>query len=131
MNAVMRGLDGVIVDETAVCLADKQKNQLYYRGFAIEDLAERFSYEEVAYLLMHGDLPDSVALDGFKRKLVGLRELPEALRIVLERLPGNADAMDVLRTGCSVLGSIEPDIQSSRLTGGVSQHWLANWPISY
>lgn len=109
MDAVMRGLDGVIVDETAVCLADKQKDRLYYRGFAIEELAEHCSYEEVAYLLMHGDLPGPAALDVFKRKLAGLRGLPEALKIVLERLPGNADAMDVLRTGCSVLGSLEPE----------------------
>lgn len=116
MNTVMRGLDGVIVDETAICLADKQKDRLYYRGFAIEELAERCSYEEVAHLLMHGDLPGFAALGGFKRKLAGLRELPEVLKIVLERLPGNADAMDVLRTGCSVLGSIEPETKDYGLT---------------
>lgn len=109
MDKVMRGLDGVIVDETAVCLADKQTDRLYYRGFAIEELAERCAYEEVAHLLMHGDLPDAAALGAFKRELATQRELPEALKTVLERLPADADAMDVLRSGCSVLGSIEPE----------------------
>lgn len=109
---VFRGLDGVVVDETAVCLADKQNNQLYYRGYAIEDLAEYATYEEVAYLLIYGRLPNRTELDEYKRRLTGLRELPDKLKIALEQLPQEADAMDVLRTGCSVLGTLEPETKS-------------------
>lgn len=80
-----------------------------YRGYAIEDLAERSSFEEVAYLLTYGHLPDAAELQSYRQELVRLRELPTALRIVLEQLPGEAHPMDVLRTGCSALGNLEPE----------------------
>jgi citrate synthase len=69
-QTVARGLDGVVVDETAVCLADKQNDRLYYRGYSIEDIAERATYEEVAYLLIHGRLPTCAELDDYKKKLI-------------------------------------------------------------
>jgi 2-methylcitrate synthase len=112
---IARGLDGVIVDETAVCLADKAANRLFYRGYAIEELAAQASYEEVAYLLMHDDLPGPAALADFRRKLKEARTLPLELRAVLETLPKASDAMDVMRTGCSVLAHFEPETKERGL----------------
>ena len=109
MNAIARGLDGVVVDETKVSLADKQADRLYYRGYAIEDLAAQAAYEEVAYLLVTGDLPTRAQLEAYRQRLRALRALPAPLVSVLDQLPRDADSMDVLRTACSVLGSLEPE----------------------
>ncbi len=76
-STVARGLDGVVVDETKVCLADKQTDRLYYRGYAIEDLAGEAGYEEVAYLLVKGDLPTRAQLEEYRQRIAGrLRALP-------------------------------------------------------
>ena len=109
MNAIARGLDGVVVDETKVCLADKQSDRLYYRGYAIEDLAAEAGYEEVAYLLVKGDLPTRVQLEEYRRRIAAARALPAPLVAVLDQLPADANPMDVMRTACSVLGSLEPE----------------------
>lgn len=113
--SVPRGLDGVVVDDTAVCLADKQTDRLYYRGYAIEDLAAQASYEEVFYLVTAGELPDEQQLAAQRAKLQQARALPAALAEVLERIPKDCHPMDVLRTGCSMLGNLEPETKDNDL----------------
>src|SRR5207248_4578245 len=73
------------------------------------DLAEKATFEEVAFLLLYGHLPNRTELEGYRKKLSSLRGLPSALKTVLEQLPGNTHPMDVLRTGCSALGCLEPE----------------------
>jgi len=108
-------LDGVVVDETAVCLADKQTDRLYYRGYAIEELAAHASYEEVFYLVIAGELPDEQQLAAQRANLQRARALPAALAEVLERIPRDCHPMDVLRTGCSMLGNLEPETKDNDL----------------
>ncbi|MGE4544691.1 MAG: 2-methylcitrate synthase [Pedobacter sp.] len=103
------GLAGVIAGDTTLSTVGKKGLGLTYRGYAITDLAKQASFEEVAYLLLKGHLPNSRKLETYRHKLIGLRRLPEALRKVLEQLPGSAHPMDVLRTGCSALGTMEPE----------------------
>ena len=86
MSIVPKGLDGVVVDESAICLADKTTDRLYYRGYAIEDLAQHATYEEVAYLLLNGDLPSAAALDAYKKSIAAQRRLPTPLKAVLAQL---------------------------------------------
>ena len=109
MNAYSPGLEGVIAGETAISTVGKKGKGLTYRGYAIIDLAEQATFEEVAYLLIHGRLPDSGELTRYRKRLSTLRGLPEGLKGVLEQLPPTAHPMDVLRTGCSALGAIEPE----------------------
>ncbi|HZM04135.1 MAG TPA: 2-methylcitrate synthase [Candidatus Saccharimonadales bacterium] len=103
------GLAGVVAGETAISTVGKEGVGLTYRGYSIEDLAERSSFEEVAWLLIYGALPTRAELEQFKIRLRSLRGLPAPLKIVLEQLPASAQPMDVLRTGCSALGSFEPE----------------------
>ncbi|HQZ68662.1 MAG TPA: 2-methylcitrate synthase [Planctomycetaceae bacterium] len=110
MNAPSNsGLAGVVAGRTAISTVGKEGTGLTYRGYAIEDLAEHTSFEDVAWLLLHGDLPSPEQLVGFRKRLVCLRTLPDELKLILEQLPGSAHAMDVLRTGCSALGCMEPE----------------------
>ena len=106
---VPRGLDGVIVDETHICHPDKETDRLYYRGYAIEDLARNASYEEVAYLVVNAELPDRGQLADYRTAVQRARALPQALATVLELVPKQTHPMDVLRTGCSMLGNLEPE----------------------
>lgn len=103
------GLAGVIAGRTAISTVGKEGVGLTYRGYSIEDLAEGATFEEVAYLLIYGELPTQKELDRYKEKLRSLRRLPERLRAILEQVPGDAHPMDVMRTGCSALGTIEPE----------------------
>jgi 2-methylcitrate synthase len=103
------GLAGVVAGETAISTVGKEGVGLTYRGFTIEDLAAGATFEEVAYLLIHGALPTRGELAGYRRELISLRGLPAGLKTVLETLPGSANPTDVLRTGCSALGTIEPE----------------------
>ncbi len=103
------GLEGVQAADSAICTVDEEANGLRYRGYAIEELAERTGFEEVAHLLVYGELPDRAGLETFQARLIGMRELPAPVVEVLERLPGDAQPMDVLRTGCSALGIFEPE----------------------
>ncbi len=105
-------LSGVVAGETAICTVGKEGVGLTYRGYTIEDLAAQASYEEVASLVLYGELPTPVQLDGFREKLIALRALPPVLRHALELLPAHTHPMDVLRTGCSVLGTLEPESPS-------------------
>jgi 2-methylcitrate synthase len=108
------GLRGQSAGQTAVCTVGAEGNSLRYRGYDVEELAAQSSFYEVAHLLMKGHLPNRAELDIWKARLKSLRGLPVALREVLERIPADAHPMDVLRTGCSFLGNIEPEGSFSR-----------------
>ncbi|MRR38056.1 2-methylcitrate synthase [bacterium] len=108
-NKIAKGLFGVVADETAISTVGKTGLGLSYRGYSIEDLTREADFEEVAYLLLYGELPRLKELNAFRKRLTSLRGLPERLRKILEQVPGNAHPMDVLRTGCSALGAMEPE----------------------
>lgn len=103
------GLAGVVAGRTTLSTVGKEGCGLTYRGYSIEDLAERAGFEEVAWLLLRGELPTAQQLSEYRGRLQSLRELPAALKAVLEQLPDTAHPMDVLRTGCTALGCMEPE----------------------
>lgn len=103
------GLRGQVAGETALCTVGKSGTGLTYRGYDISVLAEKARFEEVAHLLLRGRLPARIELDAYTSKLQALRELPRELREVLERIPASAHPMDVMRTGCSMLGNLETE----------------------
>ena len=103
------GLAGITAGSSALCTVGKEGAGLTYRGYDIYDLADNASFEEVAYLLLYGKLPNQAELDAYIGKLKSLRGLPDALKTVLEMIPADAHPMDVLRTGVSFLGNIEPE----------------------
>ena len=102
-------LSGVVAGNTAICTVGQSGNDLHYRGYDIADLAAHATFEEVAHLLIHERLPNATELAAYRAKLANHRGLPAPLRTVLEQIPGNAHPMDVLRTGCSALGTLEPE----------------------
>jgi 2-methylcitrate synthase len=102
-------LSGVTAGNTALCTVGRTGNDLHYRGYDILEFADSAEFEEIAYLLVHERLPTAAELAAYKRKLKGMRGLPERLRRALEALPASAHPMDVMRTGCSVLGTLEPE----------------------
>ena len=103
------GLAGIVAGETSVCTVGKEGMGLTYRGYSIQDLATHATFEEVAFLLLHGRLPNAVELAAYRQSLASLRGLPAPLKTVLEQLPADAHPMDVLRTACSALGCLEPE----------------------
>jgi len=103
------GLEGVVAGGSGISTVGKKGKGLTYRGYSFYDLAEQACFEEVAYLLIHGKLPDEGELSRYRKRLAALRGLPENLKGVLEHLPAKAHPMDVLRTGCSALGTMEPE----------------------
>lgn len=108
-NEIRRGLDGVIADTTAISMVNEATNSLLYRGYPVQELAKHCSFEEVAYLIWHGELPDEVALRAFESRERELRELPDQLDAILTYIPGTCHPMDVLRTAVSCLGAFDPD----------------------
>jgi 2-methylcitrate synthase len=102
-------LSGVVAGNTALCTVGRSGNDLHYRGYDILDLAEACEFEEVAHLLIHERLPTIVELAAYRDKLISLRGLPLSVRAVLEALPASAHPMDVMRTGVSALGCVEPE----------------------
>ncbi len=121
------GLAGVVAGETAISTVGKEGVGLTYRGYTIEDLAANATFEEVAYLLINGALPSRDELADYRASLKDQRGLPVELRAILEQMPRDAHPMDVLRTGCSALGTIE---QESILRGEVqiANRLLASFP---
>ena len=103
------GLRGQSAGETELCTVGKSGTGLTYRGYDISDLAENTTFEEVAHLIFYGDLPNAGQLAEYSAKLASMRELPAVLLEVLERIPASAHPMDVMRTGCSMLGNLEPE----------------------
>lgn len=121
------GLAGIVAGKSGICTVGQEGVGLHYRGYSIKDLAENACFEEVAYLLIYGNLPTQQELDDYRRTLVKLRTLAQPLKTVLEQIPGNAHPMDVLRTGCSVLGSLEPETQSHGAIA-IANRLIASFP---
>ncbi len=103
------GLRGQSAGETALCTVGKTGTGLTYRGYDISDLAKSTTFEEVAYLILYGELPNPSQLEQYQAKLRKLRGLPDELITTLEKIPSTAHPMDVMRTGCSLLGNLEPE----------------------
>ena len=108
-------LSGVTAGNTALCSVGKSGNDLHYRGYDILDLAKHCEFEEVSYLLIHEKLPNLAELTAYKAKLKTLRGLPDALKRILEAIPATAHPMDVVRTGVSALGTMEPEVESHEI----------------
>jgi len=110
-------LSGVAAGNTALCSVGKTGNDLHYRGYDILDVATTCEFEEIAYLLVHGKLPNVAELKGYKKKLKSLRGLPQGVKSALEALPASAHPMDVMRTGVSVLGCCLPEKDDHNIAG--------------
>jgi 2-methylcitrate synthase len=110
-------LSGVAAGTTELCTVGRTGNDLNYRGYDILDIAERCEFEEIAHLLLHGKLPNAAELANYKAKLKQLRGVPALVRKVLEQIPAGAHPMDVMRTGCSALGTALPEKDDHNLPG--------------
>ncbi|MEL4238733.1 2-methylcitrate synthase [Shewanella xiamenensis] len=121
------GLRGQSAGETALSTVGVSGSGLTYRGYDVKDLAENATFEEVAYLILYGELPTTVQLEAYKTKLKGMRGLPQALKEVLERIPADAHPMDVMRTGCSMLGNLEAEHNFSEQSQ-IADRLLAAFP---
>lgn len=123
-------LSGVAAGNTALCTVGKNGNELHYRGYDILDLAEKASFEETAYLLVYGELPNKAQLEMYRTRLKGMRGLPAIARNVLEQLPASSHPMDVLRTYVSVLGTLNPEKEDHPLAGAkhIADRLLASLP---
>jgi 2-methylcitrate synthase len=108
-------LSGVTAGNTALCTVGRTGNDLHYRGYDILDFAESAEFEEIAYLLVHGKLPNAAELAAYKRKLQSMRGIPMAVQDILESIPASTHPMDVLRTACSALGSVLPEADDHKL----------------
>lgn len=127
------GLAGIEAGSTAISTVGKDGRGLTYRGYSIEDLAEHGSFEETAYLLIRGKLPNIDELTSYRRKLADASVLPETLKRILELLPSDAHPMEVLQVGCTALGTMEPETAARTtadladrliaLTGPMLLHW--------
>lgn len=103
------GLAGIYAGETAISTVGEKGIGLTYRGYGILDLSANCIFEEVAYLLLHGSLPDARQLAAYKTKLAPYRVLPEALRVALERIPATAHPMNVMEAGAALMGCLRPE----------------------
>lgn len=121
------GLRGQSAGETALSTVGVSGSGLTYRGYDVKDLAENATFEEVAYLILYGELPTTAQLEAYKTKLKGMRGLPQALKEVLERIPADAHPMDVMRTGCSMLGNLEAEHSFSEQSQ-IADRLLAAFP---
>lgn len=121
------GLAGVVAGQTAIATVGKEGKGLNYRGYSIHDLADNATFEEVAFLLLFDHLPNQKELDSFKARLASKRHLPAALMSTLRDIPKTAHPMDVLRTGCSMLGVLEPE-QSFKDQVPTTERLLASFP---
>jgi 2-methylcitrate synthase len=122
------GLEGIIAGKTSISTVGKESVGLTYRGYRITDLAGKASFEEVAHLLLYGALPDRKQLEAYRKKLASMRGLPPALKVVLEQVPGAAHPMDVLRTGASSLGTLEPEGENGRGPAAIGDRLIASFP---
>ncbi|MFF9018151.1 bifunctional 2-methylcitrate synthase/citrate synthase [Streptomyces sp. NPDC014870] len=128
---IHRGLAGVVVDTTAISTVIQETNSLTYRGYPVQDLAARCAFEEVAYLLWYGELPDASQLREFQAQERALRPLDRTTAEVLARLPETCHPMDVLRTAVSFFGSEDPaeDDSSTTANRAKSLSLLAKLPV--
>ena len=104
-----KGLAGIVAGQTGIAIIDEAGGGLQYRGYPLNQLTQKATFEEVAYLLLRGELPNVAQLSDYRSSLISLRELPEALKTVLEHMPASTHPMDIMRTGCSALGCLEPE----------------------
>jgi len=102
-------LSGTSAGNTAICTVGKSGNDLHYRGYDILEFADKAEFEEIAHLIVHGTLPNQAELDAYKEKLRSFRDIPAGVKVALEQLPKTCHPMDVMRTGCSVLGAIDQE----------------------
>jgi 2-methylcitrate synthase len=110
-------LSGVAAGSTALCTVGRSGNDLHYRGYDILEIAEHCEFEEIAHLLVHERMPTRTELAAYKSKLSRLRGLPAAVKTTLEQIPASAHPMDVLRTGCSALGTAAPEKDDHPMAG--------------
>ena len=123
-------LSGVAAGNTALCSVGRSGNDLHYRGYDILEVAGSCEFEEIAYLLIHGKLPNQAELTAYKAKLKNLRGIPAPVRAILEQLPPGAHPMDVLRTGASAMGCVLPEPVDHNEAGAreIADHLLASFP---
>ncbi len=122
-----KGLAGISAGQTAISTVESAGSGLFYRGYSIEDLAQYACFEEVAHLLIYGELPNHQQLEAYRLKLQSLQRIPASLLAVLERLPASCNPMDVLRTGVSMLGCKEPESEE-RSASEIANRLLAILP---
>ena len=103
------GLAGVIAGDSAICLCGVEEQSLRYRGYSIEELTNYATFEEVAWLILRGELPNRDELERYRLHLKESRDIPVNIKAILDQIPQDANMMDVLRTGCSILGHFEPE----------------------
>ena len=131
---IHKGLAGVVVDTTTISSVNPQTNSLLYRGYPVQELAASCSFEEVAWLLWHGDLPTREQLAGFEKLERGLRRLDDRTRRALDDIPASAHPMDALRTAVSQLGGLDPTLEQENgildpeLNQGRAVYLLAQLP---
>ncbi|PVZ68961.1 bifunctional 2-methylcitrate synthase/citrate synthase [Pelagibaculum spongiae] len=121
------GLRGQVAGETALCTVGKSGSGLTYRGYDISELAEKAAFEEVSWLLQYGSLPTAKQLAEYNARLKSMRGLPQALKTVLQQIPASAHPMDVMRTGCSMLGNLEQEADFSQQDHAI-ERMLAVFP---
>ena len=123
-------LSGIEAGQTAICHVGFEGKGLFYRGYDINDLAEFSTYEEVAYLLIHGEMPNTSQLSRYKTRLKTMRGIPAPVKAVLEEIPAAAHPMDVLRTGCSILGTVLPEREDHLAEGArnIADRLIASFP---
>lgn len=116
-KAIAKGLEGVIIDDSSICMIDGNAGRLIYRGYDIHDLAANLTFEEVAYLLWNGDLPTRTQLGDLNKRLSMERPIPANLKATIRNLPRTSNTLDVLRTAISTLGTgiplKKPDISDA------------------
>ncbi|MEO6435785.1 MAG: 2-methylcitrate synthase [Tepidisphaeraceae bacterium] len=121
-------LSGIVAGRTAICTVGREGTGLHYRGYDIRDLAQNANYGEVAHLLLYGELPTRTQLDAFRARIIAQRALPEPLKKMLEMLPAASHPMDVMRTGCSMLGCLEPETDPAGQQHAIAERLLAVFP---
>lgn len=122
------GLAGVVAGRSGICTVGQAGKGLHYRGYEIHDLAASANFEEVVYLLIHGQLPNAKELAAYQKKLVSMRNIPDALKKLLELMPGSANPMDVLRTTASMLGTLEPETDPASQQYDIADRLIAVFP---
>ncbi|MEY4533218.1 MAG: hypothetical protein RI926_987 [Actinomycetota bacterium] len=118
---IFKGLAGVVVDATAVSKVNPETNSLLYRGYPVQELAAKKSFEEVAWLLWHGELPTAAELAGFQKSERAQRALDSNVKRVIDELPLTAHPMDVVRTAVSVIGASDPNTDDSSPKGNLAK----------
>lgn len=121
------GLAGIVAGDSSICLCSAEDENLLYRGYSIDELADHASFEEVAWTLLRSTPPSKGELASYKNRLKNLRNLPIPLKKILEQIPPTANMMDVLRTGCSALGTFEPETPQTE-TFAISDRLIASLP---